>query len=71
MKKKNQVLLFKFQASEGREYLRSLEQDAAWISARVLPFLAEASREDGEEDGPETRQLAARIVEVRTPDHLS
>lgn len=49
------------QASEGREHLLALEQDAAWVSARVLPFLAEGSREDGGEEG----RLAARIVEVR------
>lgn len=55
------LLLLVYQASEGREYLLSLEQDAAWISERVLPFLSESS---GEED-QEKCLLAARIVEVR------
>lgn len=58
------LLLLVYQASEGREYLLSLEQDAAWISSRVLPFLAEGSREEADEEGPGTSQLAARIVEV-------
>lgn len=56
------LLLLVYQASEGREYLLSLEQDAVWLSERVLPFLAESS---GEGD-PEKCLLAARIVEVRT-----
>uniref|UniRef100_H3CJY7 Non-SMC condensin II complex, subunit G2 n=1 Tax=Tetraodon nigroviridis TaxID=99883 RepID=H3CJY7_TETNG len=52
-------------ASEGRDYLLSLEQDAAWVSARVLPFLAEGSGEKSDEEGLETCQLAARIVEAQ------
>ncbi|XP_056869184.1 condensin-2 complex subunit G2 isoform X1 [Takifugu flavidus] len=48
--------------SQGREYLLSLEQDAAWISARVLPFLANGS-EEGDGKDPEKSQLAARVIE--------
>lgn len=57
-----------YQTSQGREFLLSLEQDAAWISAQVLPFLANGGKEgDGKE--PEKSQLAARIIEVRRRDH--
>lgn len=57
------------QTSPGREYLLSLEQDAAWISARVLPFLAKGS-EEGDGNDPEKSQLAARVIEVRRRDHI-
>lgn len=56
-----------YQTSQGREFLLSLEQDAAWISARVMPFLANG-REEGDGKEPEKIQLAARVIEVRRRD---
>lgn len=52
-----------FQSSEGREYLISLENTAAWVAERVLPFLVQSSSDD-EEDQEKTRPLAAQITEV-------
>lgn len=58
-----------YQTPQGREYLLSLEQDAAWISARVLPFLAKGA-EEGDGNDPEKSRLAARIIEVRRRGHV-
>ncbi|XP_047468058.1 condensin-2 complex subunit G2 [Mugil cephalus] len=47
---------------EGRYYLISLEQVAAWISDRVLPFLAKCTSDDSE-DSEKSQPLAAQITE--------
>uniref|UniRef100_A0A8C3AZ80 Non-SMC condensin II complex, subunit G2 n=1 Tax=Cyclopterus lumpus TaxID=8103 RepID=A0A8C3AZ80_CYCLU len=53
-------------SSEGRHYLLSLEDVAAWVAERVLPFLAKRTNEDEEEDEEEEKfqSLAAQITEV-------
>ncbi|XP_034416407.1 condensin-2 complex subunit G2 isoform X2 [Cyclopterus lumpus] len=52
-------------SSEGRHYLLSLEDVAAWVAERVLPFLAKRTNEDEEEDEEEEKfqSLAAQITE--------
>ncbi|XP_029934938.1 condensin-2 complex subunit G2 [Myripristis murdjan] len=47
-------------SSEGRDYLLSLENEAAWVAERVLPFLANRSDDDGAES--ETSQSLAREI---------
>ncbi|XP_070842311.1 condensin-2 complex subunit G2 isoform X1 [Chaetodon trifascialis] len=53
-------------SSEGRDYLLSLENVAAWVAERVLPFLTKhPSHGDEEEEGDLARSepLAAQITE--------
>ncbi|GAA6215070.1 condensin-2 complex subunit G2 [Lates japonicus] len=49
-------------ASEGRDYLLSLEHMAAWVAERVLPFLVKHSSDGGEDSG-KSQPLAAEITE--------
>ncbi|XP_040921195.1 condensin-2 complex subunit G2 isoform X2 [Toxotes jaculatrix] len=49
-------------ASEGRDYLLSLEHVAAWVAERVLPFLAKGTSDDGE-DSEKSPSLATQITE--------
>ncbi|KAG7224983.1 hypothetical protein INR49_014900 [Caranx melampygus] len=49
-------------SSEGRDYLISLENVAAWVAERVLPFLAKSTTDDGE-DSEKPLPLAAQITE--------
>ncbi|XP_039983579.1 condensin-2 complex subunit G2 isoform X2 [Xiphias gladius] len=49
-------------ASQGRDYLLSLEHMAAWVTERVLPFLAKCATEDGQ-DSEKSQPLAAQITE--------
>ncbi|XP_034428998.1 condensin-2 complex subunit G2 isoform X1 [Hippoglossus hippoglossus] len=49
-------------ASEGRDYLLSLQHTAAWVAERVLPFLANSTNND-EEDSEKSQPLAAQITE--------
>lgn len=51
------------QSSEGRDYLLSLENMAAWVAERVLPFLAKSTTDDGQ-DSEKPLPLAAQITEV-------
>ena len=51
------------QVSEGRDHLASLENMAAWVAERVLPFLVR-SGEAGSAEGQ--LELARRVVEVRS-----
>ncbi|XP_053268370.1 condensin-2 complex subunit G2 isoform X1 [Pleuronectes platessa] len=49
-------------ASEGRDYLLSLQHTAAWVVKRVLPFLTNSTNND-EEDTEKSQPLAAEITE--------
>lgn len=55
--------LYLFQFPEGRYYLLSLEQVAAWISDQVLSFLTKCTNDDSEDS--EKQPLAAQITEVK------
>ncbi|XP_060950059.1 condensin-2 complex subunit G2 [Limanda limanda] len=46
-------------ASEGRDYLLSLQHTAAWVAERVLPFLTNSANSDEEK----SQSLAAEITE--------
>lgn len=52
------------QASEGRDYLFSLEHIAVWVADRVLPFLNEGSN-DEDENSAASLLLPVQIIEVR------
>ncbi|XP_056290546.1 condensin-2 complex subunit G2 [Pseudoliparis swirei] len=53
-------------SSEGRDYLLSMEEVAAWVAEKVLPFLAKRSNaedEEKEEESEKFQPLAAKITE--------
>ncbi|KAK5897746.1 hypothetical protein CgunFtcFv8_015223 [Champsocephalus gunnari] len=62
-----EIALKVFTAPEGREYLLSLENVAAWIAEEVLPFLTSnrdgEEEEEEEEEGVKSPPLAAQITE--------